>query len=104
MSASLLSWRRAVSELYHRVCNCEQPEVGFQVWREGRDLLFAEHPDSPLEPPARATFAGLPYAPYDPAYRYTARIETDVEPARLDVPTEADQVVSMNRFGRREAG
>ncbi len=104
MSASLAGWRRAASDLYHRVRRCDHPAQGFQLWREGRDRLFAEHPDSPLEPAARANFAGLPYAPYDPAYRFTARIETDVEPARLDIPTEGDQVVSMNRFGRVQLG
>lgn len=96
---SLLGWRRAVSDLYRRVRECDLPEQGAQLWREGRDRLFAEHPDSPLEPAAKATFTGLPYARYDPAYRFRVRIETDVEPARLDIPTGDDHVVTMNRIG-----
>lgn len=104
MSTSLLFWRRTVSELYQRVREYDDPEQGFELWREGRDRLFAEHPDSPLEPKAKAAFTALRYAPYDSAYRFTAVIETDVEPARLDVPTESDQVVSMTRFGRVQLG
>ncbi len=104
MSATLLGWRRAVNDLYHRVRECAQPEHGFRLWREGRDLLFAEHPDSPLEPPARAAFTGLSYAAYDPAYRFRVRIEPDVDPARLDIPTEGDQVVTMNRIGGVKLG
>ena len=74
------------------------------MWRAGRDRLFAEHPDSPLEAPALAAFTGLPYAPYDPAYRFIARLDSEVEPARLDVPTGGDQVVSMDRVGRVKLG
>lgn len=104
MSLSVLGWRRAVAELYRRVRACQQPQRGFQVWCEGRDELFAGHPESPLEPPARAGFTGLPYAPYDPAYRFSARIDTEVEPARLVIPTQGDEVLTMDRIGRVQLG
>lgn len=96
----MLGWRRAVADLYRRARDCERPEDGWELWRTGRDALFAEHPDSPLEPPASAGFAGLPYAPYDPAYRFRTRIQTDVEPSRLQIATESNQVVTMDRIGR----
>ncbi|MBA3294413.1 MAG: DUF1684 domain-containing protein [Geodermatophilaceae bacterium] len=104
MSATVLDWRRTVGDLYRQVRECEQPEQGFDVWREGRDRLFAQHPESPLEAPAKVDFAGLPYAPYDPAYRFVVRIDTDIEPARLDVPTQDDEVVRLDRIGRVELG
>ncbi len=96
----MLGWRRAVADLYRRVRDCERPEGGWELWRAGRDALFARHPDSPLESPASADFTGLPYAPYDPAYRFWTRIQTDVEPSRLEIATEANQVVTMDRIGR----
>jgi len=66
--------------------------------------LFADHPDSPLEGPARNGFSGLPYAPYDPAYRFEATIDTDVAPARLVIPTQGDEVVTLDRLGRIQLG
>lgn len=104
LSATLLGWRRAVGDLYQRVRDCEQPPQGFELWRKGRDQLFAEHPDSPLEPAALAEFTGLHYAPYDPAYRFESPIVSDVEPARLVIPTQGDQVVTMERIGRVQLG
>ena len=104
MNMSVLAWRRAVADLYRRVRDCERPEQGFDLWREGRDRLFTEHPESPLEPPARATFTGLPYAPYDSAYRFVVRIDPDVEAVRLQVPTQGDEVVMLDRIGRVELG
>lgn len=104
MSLSVLGWRRAVAELYGRVRACEEPEEGFDLWRRGRDELFAEHPESPLEAPARRSFSGLPYAPYDPAYRFPARLETGAEPARLVLATQGDEVLTMDRIGRVRLG
>lgn len=104
VSTSVLGWRRAVAELYRRVRDCEHPQQGFELWCEGRNELFAEHPESPLEPPARAVFTGLRYPPYDPAYRFQPRIDTDVEPARLAIPTQGDEVVTMDRLGRVQLG
>jgi len=100
MSTTLLDWRRTVGDLYGRVRGCARPEEGFELWRSGRDRLFAEHPESPLEPAARSEFPGLPYAPYDPAYRFQVSIEPDVEPARLDIATQGEEVVRLERIGR----
>ncbi|MBA3369035.1 MAG: DUF1684 domain-containing protein [Geodermatophilaceae bacterium] len=100
MSTTLLDWRRTVGDLYARVRECERPEEGFEVWRDGRDRLFAEHPESPLEPAARREFSGLPYPPYDPAYRFQVPIDPDVEPARLDIATQSEEVVRLERIGR----
>jgi len=104
MSVTLLGWRRAVADLYGRVRACAQPEQGFDLWRQGRDELFAQHPDSPLQASARDGFPGLPYAPYDPAYRMEARIDSDVEPARLVIPTQGDELVTLDRIGRIQLG
>ncbi|MDQ3716209.1 MAG: DUF1684 domain-containing protein [Actinomycetota bacterium] len=103
MSTTLLDWRRTVGDLYGRVRDCAQPEEGFEIWRSGRDRLFAEHPESPLEAAARGDFSGLPYAPYDPAYRFQVSIEP-VEPARLDIGTQAEEVVRLERIGRVRLG
>ncbi|HLM04044.1 MAG TPA: DUF1684 domain-containing protein [Blastococcus sp.] len=103
MTMTLLDWRRRVAALYAAARTASDPESGWRSWREGRDELFASHPDSPLDESARATFTGLPFAPYDPAQRF----EVVVEPAaaqRLEVPTASDGIVPFERIGTADLG
>ncbi len=104
MTLTLLDWRRRVHLLYAEARGAEDPEQGWRAWRSGRDTLFAEHPDSPLDPVARTAFTGLPVAPYDRSLRFTPRLDTGVEPQRLQLPTADDGVVAMDRIGRVTLG
>jgi uncharacterized protein (DUF1684 family) len=99
MTLSLLDWRRRVAGLWTAARSSADPEAGWQTWRDGRDELFAAHPDSPLDEGARASFTGLPYAPYEPALRFETLLEP-AAPQHLDVPTAADGVVPLDRIGR----
>lgn len=98
MSLTLLDWRRRVTGLYAAARTAADPEAGWHTWREGRDELFAGHPDSPLDEAARASFTGLPYAGYDPALRSEPVLEPAPQ-ARLELPTAADGVVPLDRIG-----
>ncbi|MDP9416666.1 MAG: DUF1684 domain-containing protein [Actinomycetota bacterium] len=93
---SLLDWRRQTASAYAAVRNSPSPRSGWEGWRAARDRLFAGHPQSPLE--SREGFAGLPFAPYDERWRFTARL-TETEPARRPVPT-SDGTVLLDRVGR----
>ena len=98
MTLTLLDWRRRVANLYAAARTATDPETGWRTWRDGRDELFAGHPDSPLDAAARTSFSGLPFAAYDPALRF----DVLVEPAgrqRLEVPTATDGVVPFERIG-----
>ena len=95
MSLSLLGWRRAVAALYADVRATSDPGTAWQHWREGRDRLFATHPDAPV---ARGSFSGLRFRPYDPAFRFEVTVAA-AEPQRLDVPTATDGVVPFTRIG-----
>jgi uncharacterized protein len=99
MALTLLDWRRQVARLYADVRSASTPVEGHDTWRAGRDRLFAEHPDSPLEPADRARFAGLPVAPYDPSLRFDVEVDTDVEPTRWEVATDGDGAVPFTRVG-----
>jgi uncharacterized protein (DUF1684 family) len=101
MSLTLLDWRRRVAALYAAARAARDPEQGWRTWRDGRDELFAGHPDSPLDEEARRSFAGLPFAPYDPAQRYDA-VLAPAESQRLEVPTATDGVVPFDRIGTVE--
>jgi uncharacterized protein len=101
VTLTLLGWRRQVAALYAAVRAARDPETGWRTWRDGRDELFAGHPDSPLDEAARAAFRGLPYAPYDPGLRFEAAALA-AEPQRLEVPTATDGVVPFDRIGAVE--
>ena len=70
----MLDWKRRVFALYADVRAAADPETAWEHWRSTRDELYREHPQSPLPPAARASFAGLDYYPYDPAYRVAAEL------------------------------
>ncbi len=103
-----------MSDLYAEVRADDDPERGHATWRAGRDDLFRTHPQSPLpaRDPLRET--GLPYWPYDPAWRLSAPIrpaEPDDRPGggagpgaaeRTDVDGGDDGNVTMVRIGALE--
>ena len=104
MTLDVMEWRRAVFALYADVRATADPEAAWSLWREGRDRLLATSPASPLLPEVRLVFAGLRYAPYDPALRFDVAMEQDAEPARLEVPTGTDGVVPFERLGHVTLG
>ena len=94
----VLDWRRQVFALYVDVRAAGDPSTGHALWRSGRDRLFAEHPASPLSPEAKADFAGLPVAPYDPAWRFEITIGP-TEPTEIEMSTGTDGDVAFERVG-----
>jgi uncharacterized protein (DUF1684 family) len=66
----LVDWRRRVGDLY-RITGRD----ALQRFRQGRDDLFRDHPQSPIEPEERAGFTGLHYFDEDPGSRVRARLE-----------------------------
>ncbi|MGY2127162.1 DUF1684 domain-containing protein [Blastococcus sp. SYSU DS0617] len=98
MTLSLLDWRRRTAALYAAARSATDPEVGWRTWRDGRDELFATHPDSPLDDTARGGFRGLPFSAYDPALRFEPVLEA-APPGRLEIPTAADGSVPLERIG-----
>ena len=75
-----------------------------------RTTLFARHPQSPLLPEERATFRGLDYWPYDPAWRMVVALELDaadlagphgdVGGGPLDLPSSGLGGIPFRRIGR----
>jgi len=62
--------------------------------------LFRTHAQSPLDEAQKATFVGLPYYDYDPAYRVRVRLNTEVEQTVLDVELGDDGHFRCTRFGQ----
>ena len=101
MSLELLGWRRAVAELYQfvRLESGQDPEGALARFRAGRDRLFAEHPESPLAPDARGSFAGLSYWPHNPDLRFEAELEP-ASPQRLAATSLSGEAFPLERIGR----
>ncbi len=94
---TLWDWRRQVADLYASVRANPDPQAAWRHWREVRDGLFRNHPQTPIEP-GRAITA-LPCFSYDPALRFLV----DMQP--LDGPEEtfpagADGELRMRPFVR----
>ena len=96
---SLWDWRRQVADLYADVRAGGAGDAPWHAWRERRDELFREHPQSPIPAPQRRDFAGLAYFPYDPRWRIDGVVEA-TEPLRLAVAHSSDGETPMHRFGR----
>ncbi|MEZ0446944.1 DUF1684 domain-containing protein [Cellulomonas sp. ICMP 17802] len=102
---SVADWRRRVAQIYADVRRLAQtdPATAHAVWVQRRDELLAEHPSSPLDAAAKASFEGLAVPHYDPAYRFECEV-LPAPPQRLDVSTGNDGVVPFERIGTVEPG
>ena|SRR5438874_1518391 len=78
----------------------EDAEGVLRHFREARDNLFANHPQSALDEEQRRDFQGLRYFPYNPAMRFLVEVDTDVEPERQQVVMNADESMTMTTVGR----
>jgi uncharacterized protein (DUF1684 family) len=105
-------WRRRVHAIYASVRQCADPFAAHELWRRGRDELFATHPSTPLLPDDRAKFTGLPVRPYDPSWRFEVAVRIDrvavddvrtdaayVEPRTFEFETGTDGIVPFELIG-----
>ncbi len=105
--AWLTDWRRQVAALYAevRALAATDPAVAHRHWREVRERLFREHPQSPVPREARAGFTARHFE-YDPALRFTLALEPapPVEPGALalQLPNSGADSLSFSRLGRVE--
>jgi uncharacterized protein len=96
---TLAGWRREVAAMYGEVRGASDPANAHERWRERRDRLFREHPDSPLgaEDPMRAT--GLPYWPYNPGLRFALPLLPASPAETYSIPTGGDEVTRIRQIG-----
>jgi len=95
----LAGWREQVARMY--LAEPRAGEAGVEAFRRGRDLLFREHPQSPLTAEQRAGFTGLLWFPYSGDARVQARLEPVDAGEDLAIDTGGeDGVVRYRRVGR----
>ena len=95
---SLLDWRRQVAALYAEVrrISVADPQEAHRLWCERRNDLYTHHEQSPV--PDRATFAGLSFFPYDPAWRIEAPVMAAPQ-QRLVVRSGTGEELVLERLG-----
>ena len=94
----LLGWKRQVFALYSQIRATPEPRAAWELWREARDSLFREHPQSPIPIAHRSDFTGCSFFDYDPAARLLARVEPSA-PARVDVAASSGQAFPFTSVG-----
>jgi len=101
MLLDLLDWRRTVFAMYAAVrAGAERdPEATLAGFREARERLIREHPQSPVRPEHREAFPGLAHWAYDPAMRLEAVVEP-TEPDRLIAHSLDGDPYPLDRIGR----
>ncbi len=94
---TLWDWRRKVADLYHAIRAEPDPVAAWHQWRAGRDELYRDHPQTPIEP--GTPFQPLPFFEYDPALRFHVTLmPLDAEEERF--PAGHDGDLSMRPFAR----
>jgi len=94
----LLDWKRQVLALYQQVRASSDPHSAWELWRETRDRLFREHPQSPVPADRRADFPGCRYFEYDARARVLAHVEPS-EPVRCDVVASTGAAFPFSNVG-----
>lgn len=97
----LQDWRRRMFGLYAGVrhLSVHDPAEGHDLWKSGRDELFAGHPQSPLLPDDRAVFTGLTVSRYDPDWRFELEVRRPEEPARMLIDDSSDGPIPFSLVG-----
>ena len=95
---ALLDWKRRVFALYAEVRATPDPEAGWRRWREERDDLFRNHPQSP-----RPGYDALAYFPYDATNRFYADV-APAEPERRLIGSSGEEPVAFTRFASARFG
>ena len=105
--AWLADWRRQIAALYaeERALAATDPAVAHRHWRDVRERLFREHPQSPVPLAARATFRAEHFE-YEPALRFTLPVEPAPPPEpgafALELPNSGADSIAFSRLGRVE--
>jgi uncharacterized protein len=94
----LLDWKRQIFALYEQVRASTDPRQAWQLWRETRDRLYREHPQSPVPPRQRAGFPGCRFFAYDPEARVLATVEPTAR-VRRDVASSTGAAFPFSEVG-----
>ena len=94
----LADFRRRVVLLH--LAQPQTGRAGVESFRERRDALFREHPQSALTDEQKADFEGLSYYPYDPDAVIRTRLDAPRQSDGLEIDTGGeDGAIRYDRVG-----
>lgn len=98
---TLTDWRRTIFALYAdiRKCPYDQREASWYKFRQTRDDLFAQHPQTPLNGGQKENFAQLSYFDYDFDYAVLGELNLDIERETLTAELDVDGQFDYTRVG-----
>jgi len=96
----LMDWKRRVLAMYARARDGGADPAACARFREERDALTREHPQSPLTAVAREEFAGVPWFPHRPELRFEAILERDDAGVTLELPMSTGASALFTLIGR----
>src|SRR4029450_34989 len=92
-------WGRRGARLY--LTGPTEGEAGAAAFRRGRDELFRDHPQSPLDDGQRERLTRLPWFPHDPGPRVPAELRPPGDDGEVAIdPGGEDGPVRYRRVGR----
>jgi uncharacterized protein (DUF1684 family) len=95
----LMDWKRRVLAMYATARQGDGDPAACTAFRETRDGLFRDHPQTPLLPEARAAFDGVPYFAHRPEMRVECALDVDAGGAELIIPTSTGDPTRFTRIG-----
>jgi uncharacterized protein (DUF1684 family) len=97
----LADYRRHVAQMYADVRKVPgSPEVVWKRFRQERENLFRNHPQSALDPDQKKRFGGLPYFSYNPDLRLHVQVDSNVASDIVEVQLQEDGITQLKRFGK----
>ncbi len=93
----LAQWRREVGELYGQVRALGAGERAWDAWRQGKERLYREHPQSPVAADRRAAYHFACFS-YDPAMHVLAELAPSV-PRHIDGDHEVPGMTHIGTLG-----
>jgi uncharacterized protein (DUF1684 family) len=108
----LAAYRREVCDIYRELrltANADAnaaaapaPPAAHARWRERRDRLFREQPQSPLAADDPLRQSGLPYWPYDPRLRFNVALSEPTGALHYEIATGQTEVTRIRQVGSVE--
>ncbi len=95
--ARLAEYRHIVAEMYATVRANPDPQVAWESWHTAKNRLYKENPLSPIQD--RESFDGLPFAPYNRAWRFDLAIDTDVPHEEFSGEV-SEGILRYTRYGK----
>lgn len=94
----LADWRRRTAGMYAAIREASDIQLAWRAFIAARDGMFTIHPQSPLGSEQIATFGGLSYYPYDPAFRIAGRLDFSVAANSVAIDLPHDGPFRMTRM------